>query len=373
MENQVEINALCIPYVTNAFFIKLCEGIGQFVKSISYESKKMDDANAGLWNDPFPFNILHIHFPEAFYSWDQKDRRSYPNAQKSMGAFINRLKSLKESGVKIVWTVHNIGSHEAIYPDLDRDIQNALGELSDGIILQSSSAGGIFRKEFSGVSDEKIRTIPHINYIDAYPNEISRTDARKALGIDEDTFLFLCIGQIRPYKGFSILFDAFEEIKKANRNAKLVIAGKFSFDFGLFKKLSLRFKSFLSSGVILMPRFVPDDRLQIFLNASDICVFSYRDVFISGAVILAQSFGVPVIAPRTGCLPDYVDGGLGFLYEKNDPKDLADKMRMAMKANLSEMGKKAMEFQKKYETLSIARQTVDFYNDLLLDKPSTTR
>ncbi|MFC1885078.1 glycosyltransferase family 4 protein [Thermodesulfobacteriota bacterium] len=333
----------------------------------------MDKANADFWYDPFPFNILHIHFPEAFYSWNKKDRRSHSNALESSDAFINRLKSLHGSGVKIVWTVHNIGSHEALYPDLDKRIQNALVEYADGIILQSPSAENIFRETFQDTADKKIRTIPHINYIDAYPNEISRSDARKSLGINEEAFLFLCIGQIRPYKGLAILFDAFEEIKKVNRDVKLIIAGKFSFGFGFSRRTSLRIKSFLSRGVTLQPRFIPDETLQILLNASDICVFSYRNVFMSGAVILAQSFGIPVIAPRTGCLPDYVGDGLGFLYEKENPGDLADKMLMAIKSNLPELGKKAMEFQMKNDSLSIARQTVDFYNDLLLDKPAATR
>jgi glycosyltransferase involved in cell wall biosynthesis len=93
----------------------------------------------------------------------------------------------------------------------------------------------------------------------------------------------------------------------------------------------------------------------------------------SGAVILAESFGLPVIAPRTGCLPYYVQDGWGFLYEKESSGDLADKMRMAMNADLQAMGKKAQEFQMKNDSLSIARQTVDFYEDLLLDKPSSTR
>ena len=370
MENRSEINVLCVPYVTNAFFVKLCEGIGQFVSSISFDNKMSGDSNADFWGDPFPFDILHIHFPEAFYSWDIKDRRSYSNASRSAEVFINRLKSLSEAGVKIVWTVHNMGSHEAMYPDLDKKVQNALVELSDGIILQFPGAEDIFREVFPATSQNKTRIIPHISYIDTYPNEISRTEAKKDLGLDEESFVFLCIGQIRPYKGLSTLFHAFKEIRKTNPRVKLIIAGKFSFGYGFLKRSSLRINALWKPGVTLMPRFIPDDRLQVFLNAADICVFSYRNVFMSGAVILAESFGVPVIAPRTGCLPDYVADGWGFLYEKENPRDLADKMRLALESDLAAMGKKAKEFQMKNDPLTIARQTVGFYNDLLLDKPS---
>ncbi|MEZ4597387.1 MAG: glycosyltransferase [Chloroflexota bacterium] len=53
----------------------------------------------------------------------------------------------------------------------------------------------------------------------------------------------------------------------------------------------------------LLPGNVPDDRMQVFLRAADVMVLPYRDVLTSGSAILAMTFGLPVVAPRIGCLP----------------------------------------------------------------------
>jgi len=49
--------------------------------------------------------------------------------------------------------------------------------------------------------------------------------------------------------------------------------------------------------------FIPDNDIQIYMNAADIIVLPYLDILNSGVAILAMSFGKPVIAPRTGSIP----------------------------------------------------------------------
>ncbi len=52
--------------------------------------------------------------------------------------------------------------------------------------------------------------------------------------------------------------------------------------------------------------YVPDDRLDLFLNAADRVVLPYTEILTSGAAILAMSFGRPIIAPDRGALRDHV-------------------------------------------------------------------
>jgi glycosyltransferase involved in cell wall biosynthesis len=69
-----------------------------------------------------------------------------------------------------------------------------------------------------------------------------------------------------------------------------------------------------------------------------------------------MQYGLPVISTREGGIPDIVeDGGTGFLINKNDPKDLADKIELLIKNSLlrKQMGAAGKKkFQDNY-TISI--------------------
>jgi beta-1,4-mannosyltransferase len=49
---------------------------------------------------------------------------------------------------------------------------------------------------------------------------------------------------------------------------------------------------------------IPEDEMQLFLNAADLVVLPYRDVLNSGAALLALSFNTPVLTPDAGALPE---------------------------------------------------------------------
>ena len=70
-------------------------------------------------------------------------------------------------------------------------------------------------------------------------------------------------------------------------------------------------------------RFIPDDEMQLFLNAGDCMVLPYSEILTSGAAMLALSFGLPVIAPLIGSLPELISPECGMLYERNDPEGLS--------------------------------------------------
>lgn len=64
------------------------------------------------------------------------------------------------------------------------------------------------------------------NYLNAHPNEVNRTDARAALGYSNDVFLFLVLGQLRPYKGIDRVLSAFARVGETCPQARLLIAGQ---------------------------------------------------------------------------------------------------------------------------------------------------
>jgi beta-1,4-mannosyltransferase len=78
----------------------------------------------------------------------------------------------------------------------------------------------------------------------------------------------------------------------------------------------------------------------VFLRAADAVVLPYRDVLTSGSAILAMTFGLPVVAPRIGCLPEALDG-CSILYDPDRPPGLRAALDEALRADLRALGARA--------------------------------
>ena len=66
--------------------------------------------------------------------------------------------------------------------------------------------------------------VPHGHYLGYYPNTVSRGEARAALSLPADAFVFVCLGLLRPYKGLEELLPAFRSLPE--RDLVLLLAGK---------------------------------------------------------------------------------------------------------------------------------------------------
>ena len=58
--------------------------------------------------------------------------------------------------------------------------------------------------------------------------------------------------------------------------------------------------------VVIDSRHIPANEVSAFHRQSHAAVFAYRDVFSSGALLLALSYGLPVVAPAVGAANELV-------------------------------------------------------------------
>lgn len=170
-------------------------------------------------------NIIHLHWLTNFFSKSKNQaknpwRRRYENLLFAL-ANIKQLLILKSNNYKLVWTVHNTVAHETRINIPERLVRWSMTYLCNDIIVMSDFS----RDEFSRIYGRRhrVHVIPHGNYIDAYPNTISREDARERLGISPQQKILLHLGMLRPYKGIDDLLTAFAKV--TNDNAVLLIAG----------------------------------------------------------------------------------------------------------------------------------------------------
>ena len=132
----------------------------------------------------------------------------------------------------------------------------------------------------------------------------------------------LFFGFIRPYKGVDVLLRAVAAVP----GVRLVIAGE-SWE-GEDRLRSLVAELAVTDRVDLRLRYLDNDELEPLLHDADALVLPYASGTGTQQVRVAQIRGLPVIATRTGTLPDQVTDGVdGFLVEPNDAEQLAAAIR----------------------------------------------
>jgi beta-1,4-mannosyltransferase len=300
-------------------------------------------------------NFVHFHWLHPLF---QKENQ-FINIIKLL-IVVLQLVILKLINIKIVWTVHNIRNHEKNNLFFERTCSIVMAELADAIITHCQVAKKAAVKEFFIRNQDKVFVVPHGNYIDSYENKIDKATARERLGLKPSNLVFLFLGSIRPYKGVFELIDTFNQLD--SENIKLVIAGRVHKDSLEVTEL-LKEKIANDQRIKFFSGFVPTDEIQLYMNASDVVIFPYRDILTSGAVLLAMSFGRACIAPRIGCIGEVLDDAGAFLYEIDDKNGLTTALKCALERQheLFLMGQHNLQLAEKYNWKYIAEMTADVY------------
>ena len=309
----------------------------------------------------YKIKLLHMHWIDGFSGLSSKNR--FKSFFKFFLFKIDIYLAKNILKTKIVWTIHNLHSHMNYYPLLEILSRRSFSKKVDAIICHCAYAKNEIQKIY-GVSQKKIHIINIGNYYERYPNEISMEKAREYLNIKQDQFIFLIFGPIRPYKGIINLINAFKKIRRKEK-AKLMIVGN-PVNKLLIANIINRTKD--NQNFILKFGFIPEDEIQLYINASDVVVFSYKKILTSAGILLAMSFGKPIIAPRLGCIPETLDEKGAFLYNSQEKKGLLLAVEEAIdnKSKLKEMGQFNLESAKKFDWKDIAKETNRIYNKISL-------
>ncbi len=302
-----------------------------------------------------PIAAVHVHW----LSWLFHGVGPFSASLRSF-TFLLQLLLLRAAGVRVIWTVHNLVSHDARYPRLEKRVRMVLARLSTAVIVHCERAAYEVR-EFLRIrgGSGKVEVIPHGNYIDCYPRLEETRTARQALGLEPETFTIVFLGKIRQYKGLEDLFEAYSMLSR-ERKVQLVVAGEvLDPEYGS----ELERRSAELPSLHWMPGFVEDETAGRLMASADVVVAPYRKVLTSGTVVLAMSLGRPVVAPAAGCIPELLGEEGGFLYEASDPTGLLRALRTAVdsKDRLVEMGTRNLERVRVLTWSRIARSTRELY------------
>ncbi len=306
-----------------------------------------------------PPDVLHLHWLNVFFLHGHWIAESLQVAGRTLG-FIGTLRLLQMAGTRLVWTAHNLHNHEGRMPWADRACHRGVARLADAVIAHSPQAKRRVIEAFDLERPDKVHAVPHGHYLEAYPRNVSRDEARDSLDIDADERVLLFLGRIRPYKNIPTLVQAYRRAS-TGESSRLVVAGNPSGDeveHGIREAVGNR------EDIDLHLRFIEDDRLQYFFKAADAVVLPYRDILTSGSAVLAMSFGRAVVAPHLGTLRDVLDEKGGFPYDPNRSEGLEEAIADVLEADaneLEDMGEHNLERARQWDWTSVAERTMAAY------------
>lgn len=258
--------------------------------------------------------------------------------------------------IPLIFTIHDPVQHPGI-PRAQRIVQNLCQKYFVNKAHKFIAHGPVMRQQclkmYPRMSPDNVIDLPHGDLSVCYfSNNCSIRYEKKA------QYEILFFGGIRPNKGIEYLIKAEPYIAASLDNFVIRIAG----DGDLSSIVNL-IKN--SNHFCIDNSFIPHAQVPELFKNADIVVLPYITATQSGIIPLAYAAGKPVVATRTGGLPDViVEGETGLLVDPCNEIQLAESLIKLLKNDSLRltMGQNALLYSKEHLSWeSIGTKTFKLY------------
>ncbi len=222
------------------------------------------------------------------------------------------------SRVKIVIIAHNAFDHED-HP-LKRLAARLVLSLGDRYIVNSRAVQSAIEEMFPRKKNRITRLFHPLYDIFHEQRAPERAESLKKLKLSPPLLLFF--GHVRKYKGLDILIEAMAAVVKEDPQIKLLVAGEFWEDAGIYRERIQ--KLHLAKNIVLMDRYVKNEEVPVLFRAADALVLPYRRAVGTGPSKVAIGFDLPIIATPAGDLSElFAVAEIGVMAKQATPPDMA--------------------------------------------------
>ena len=195
-----------------------------------------------------------------------------------------------------------------------------------------------------------------------------REAVRQSLGLPENAFLLLFCGRLVPGKGARELLAAMEQLPK---EVCLVLAGSTNFGLSVVEPYEREVRGMAArfGPRVAFTGFVPNGEMAWYYAAADVVVMP--SLVEEGAGLVAiegMAAGRPVIAARSGGIPEYLGDGCGILVDREGdlPGALAQAVLRLWRdpALCREMGEKGRAHAQRFGTARYYQNLLDILKTL---------
>jgi glycosyltransferase involved in cell wall biosynthesis len=233
----------------------------------------------------------------------------------------------------------------------------------DSLIALSSDTYRLFAPK-AGQSQRRVRKI--ICGVDTshfrVPTARERSHARSAVGVDDDTLLFVLPGRLNLNKGHDMVIASFDQLRRDEPDRKI----KCLFPGAGAQTAEIKAMIGASSdpGMFSMLGFVPDMRSIYW--AADAAILPSRSEGFAIVVAEAMACGCPAIrTPSGGCSDQIIEGETGFVVGFNSAEDIVMRIRQLRTPGLLEHMRSRAEAHahKLFSAERMGRETFRLYQE----------
>jgi beta-1,4-mannosyltransferase len=244
-------------------------------------------------------DVFHVHWPEGIFNG--RLGAIPPLAALKAERVLRTARRIRRHGGLVVLTAHNAVPHMKLAGWRRTLWQNYHPRLlREAGLLVGLTEGGLAAYRAANPASTGIAgcVVPHPHFKTTYPPPPSRRVARLQLGLPADRYIIGIIGSMRRSKQIGEAIRAFRQT--AAGNEILLVLG--SCDDELWNELLQEAGD--DKRVRLQRGALNDLELATAFGTIDVCLLNQGTTLNSSTALLALSFGVPVIAPDVGSLPD---------------------------------------------------------------------
>ena len=235
-------------------------------------------------------------------------------AKRYLKLFIARTKK-----AKVILVIHNKVPHDGATnatAALSRQFRLMLCNQANAIVGLCSKTLDVLSQAYPEMNksnlQRKFHVVPHPSYEEYFKTIASDASISRLPGVViKSQFVFLFVGQIRPYKNVELVLDVARRFEKLDYDAVFIIAGK-CHDQSYLEDINRK----ASSNVVLMEGFIPDNEICTLIKASDALILPYntKSSLNSGTCMLAFTLDRTVICPKIGTL-ESIPAELVYCYD----------------------------------------------------------
>jgi glycosyltransferase involved in cell wall biosynthesis len=264
-------------------------------------------ARAAASDDP---GVLNVHWTSPILA----RARDAGEARAAVGRLTSLVDAFVRAGGRLVWTVHNVLPHDPVHVDEEVEICRLLADRAHLVHVLCDETLTAVAPHYR-LDPARTVVIPHSSYAGAYPDDVTREQARRRLELDAEAQALVTLGRIRPYKGIDRLLDAVERPPLDGPGLRLLVAGLEGTGPGM-RELVDRLAA--TPRVVSRAHRVARRDVQVWMRAADLAVLPFTGILNSGSFLLAETFGLPIVAPRQGALRERDGQPHVWLFDADD-------------------------------------------------------
>jgi len=297
-----------IPLPTNRFLVDLNQALSNHVE-ITHDADM-------FWNMQGDFDLVHLHFPE-YMTFALEEAYTQGLTDDLIAATEERLRYWGQRA-KLVITRHVLLPHDALQDPQWEKMYEAVYRHVHGVVHFAQASVDEFKQRYANTKFEcmnlkkvavrpdegdgpKHAVVPHHNYT-SLPNIISREEARRQLGISQQSRVMLVFGAIRNFEERDLILNTFHQLRQPG---KLLLVSRWKEQLAKVKWIRLKYwlRDLNRLYYRLHPRykfnygFVEEADTQLYLNAADVLFIPRLKVLNSGNITLGMTFGKVVVGP----------------------------------------------------------------------------